>query len=67
MKIRLCREISLPDPIKVARYARDPAYGPRLLFFSGGSALRPLSRELINYTWNSIHIITAVDYSGTSC
>ena len=36
------------------------------MFFSGGSALRGLSRQLIRYTYNSIHIITSFDSGGSS-
>jgi hypothetical protein len=35
-----------------------PDLGPRILFFSGGSALRRLSEKLVDYTHNSIHLIT---------
>lgn len=66
MKIKVCREISLPDPVRVELYRRTPELGPRLLFFSGGSALRGVSRELIRYTHNSCHIMTAVDSGGSS-
>ncbi len=65
-RLRLCRESAIPDPRKAARYARAPELGPKILFFSGGSALRPLSRELIHYTHNSIHLITAFDSGGSS-
>ncbi|MDY6832801.1 MAG: GAK system CofD-like protein [Thermodesulfobacteriota bacterium] len=50
----------------MARYAHYPELGPRILFFSGGSALRQLSREIIQYTHNSIHIITTFDSGGSS-
>ena len=66
MKIKVCREIPLPDPVRVELYRRSPELGPRLLFFSGGSALRGVSRELIRYTHNSCHIMTAVDSGGSS-
>ncbi|MHB8811538.1 MAG: GAK system CofD-like protein [Desulfobulbaceae bacterium] len=66
MKIKVCREITLPDPLRVELYRRTPELGPRLLFFSGGSALRGVSRELIHYTHNSCHIMTAVDSGGSS-
>jgi CofD-related protein of GAK system len=45
---------------------RSPAGGPRLLFFSGGSALRPLCRILKLRTHNSIHLITPFDSGGSS-
>lgn len=66
MKITVQREINLPDPVRVELYRRTPELGPRLLFFSGGSALRGVSRELIRYTHNSCHIMTAVDSGGSS-
>lgn len=66
MKIKVCREITLPDPVRVELYRRTPELGPRLLFFSGGSAMRWVSRELIHYTHNSCHIMTAVDSGGSS-
>lgn len=53
------------DP-RVERYWRMPSQGPRILFFSGGSALRGVSRELKRYTWNSIHIVTPFDSGGSS-
>jgi CofD-related protein of GAK system len=43
-----------------------PALGPKLLFLSGGSALRPLSRQLKRFTHNSIHLITPFDSGGSS-
>lgn len=66
MKLRVTREVSIPDSVKLARYARAPELGPGALFFSGGSALRDLSRELVRYTYNSIHIITPFDSGGSS-
>ncbi|UIJ39266.1 GAK system CofD-like protein [Desulfobaculum bizertense] len=43
-----------------------PETGPRILFFSGGTALRELSQELIGHTHNSVHIITSFDSGGSS-
>lgn len=40
--------------------------GPRILFFSGGTALRPLCRVLKHYTHNSVHLITPFDSGGSS-
>jgi len=48
------------------RYWRTPAQGPRILFFSGGSALRGLTRCLKRSTWNTIHIVTPFDSGGSS-
>jgi CofD-related protein of GAK system len=66
MFIKVTREIRLPDPVKLARYRHCPELGPKLLFFSGGSALRDACAELIRYTHNSIHIITPFDSGGSS-
>ncbi len=66
MRLLIEKEIIVPDPVKLNRYARMPELGPKILFFSGGSALRLLSRELINYTHNSIHLITPFDSGGSS-
>jgi len=43
-----------------------PATGPRLLFFSGGTALNGISRRLKVYTHNSVHLITPFDSGGSS-
>lgn len=64
--IDLRRRVSLPDYVKVERYRRVPELGPKILFFSGGSALKDISRHLIKYTHNSIHLITAFDSGGSS-
>ncbi len=64
--LALTRRVQLPDPLRLERCLRAPEVGPRLLFFSGGSALYHLSRELIRYTHNSIHVITTFDSGGSS-
>ncbi len=66
MYIRLSRRVRIPDPVKSALYARSPDLGPRILFFSGGTALKDVSRELIHFTHNSIHVITPFDSGGSS-
>jgi len=43
-----------------------PALGPRLTFFTGGTALRGLSRELTRHTHNSVHLVTTFDSGGSS-
>ncbi len=43
-----------------------PDRGPRLLFFSGGTALTGLSKALKHYTHNSIHLVTPFDSGGSS-
>ena len=62
----ISRAARLPDPARVALYRRAPELGPKLLFFSGGSALRELSEVLVDYTHNSIHLITPFDSGGSS-
>ena len=65
-RVRITRTAQVPDPLRVARFGKAPEVGPRVLFFSGGSALAGLSRELIHYTHNSIHLITPFDSGGSS-
>ena len=43
-----------------------PALGPRVLFFTGGTALAAISRELAAYTYNSVHVVTPFDSGGSS-
>lgn len=43
-----------------------PELGPRLLFFSGGTALNSLASKLKEYTHNSIHLVTPFDSGGSS-
>jgi len=66
MQLELTRLFQIPDPIKMERFRRSPDLGPRVLFFSGGSALRKTCRELVRFTHNSIHIITTFDSGGSS-
>ena len=65
-RVSLTRAVDIPDPIRLARYARAPELGPRVLFFSGGTALRPTSRLLPKCTHNSMHLITPFDSGGSS-
>jgi CofD-related protein of GAK system len=60
------RAVRIPDPLRIGRYRRAPEFGPRLLFFSGGSALNKISRRLKTYTHNSIHLVTPFDSGGSS-
>ena len=64
--LRISRKAVLPDPVKLARHLKSPELGPRILFFSGGSALAGISRELKRYTHNSIHLVTPFDSGGSS-
>ena len=43
-----------------------PEAGPQPLFFSGGSALREMSRALVTRTHRSTHIVTPFDSGGSS-
>ena len=61
VKVTITRTIEIPDVLKIERYRRTPELGPKILFFSGGSALKTLSQRLIQYTHNSIHLITPFD------
>lgn len=64
--LNITRKADLPDTLRVARAKSMPNLGPRLLFFSGGSALNGISRALKQYTHNSIHLITPFDSGGSS-
>ena len=64
--VKITRTVTLPDPVRVSRYRKTPELGPRILFFSGGSALAPLSSTLKNFTHNSIHLVTPFDSGGSS-
>ncbi|MDN3557155.1 GAK system CofD-like protein [Halomonas maura] len=66
MDIRPPRTDPVPDPLRVRRYRQAPERGPRLLFFSGGSALEGLSRRLQRYSHNTIHLVTPFDSGGSS-
>ncbi len=65
-KVQITRSATLPDPLRISRYQKIPELGPRILFFSGGSALTDLSRELKKYTHNSIHFVSPFDSGGSS-
>jgi CofD-related protein of GAK system len=57
---------SLPNRQRIERDWPSAQEGPRVLFFSGGSALRETSGVLKGYTHNSIHLITPFDSGGSS-
>lgn len=65
-RITVTRDVTLPDKLRLQRYRRFPELGPKVLFFTGGSALKQFSHELIRYTHNSIHLITPFDSGGSS-
>lgn len=68
----VCRSLSVPrgfgggHALRLARYRKAPDLGPKVLFFSGGSALRTFSEVLAEYTHNSIHLVTPFDSGGSS-
>ncbi|MBE3638838.1 GAK system CofD-like protein [Mangrovicoccus algicola] len=64
--ITITREAQLPDPLRVSRALSMPHLGPRILFFSGGSALNGIARALKRYTHNSVHLVTPFDSGGSS-
>ena len=64
--VQVTKRVKLPDPVKLARYEKSPELGPKILFFSGGTALRELSAVLVRYTHNSIHVVTPFDSGGSS-
>ncbi|GAA4092665.1 GAK system CofD-like protein [Zhongshania borealis] len=64
--VKVTRSVDIPDLLRISRYYKMPELGPKLLFFSGGSALNGLCRELKNYTHNSIHLVTPFDSGGSS-
>ena len=66
MLLNIHKSVKIPDPARMALFRKSPELGPKILFFSGGSALKKLSQELIHYTHNSIHIITPFDSGGSS-
>lgn len=65
-KVQISRSAAIPDPLRISRYQKIPELGPRILFFSGGSALTDLSRELKKFTHNSIHFVSPFDSGGSS-
>ncbi|RLT95054.1 GAK system CofD-like protein [Ketobacter sp.] len=65
-KIRITRTVDIPDPLRISRYRKNPELGPKVLFFSGGSAINSLCRTLKDYTHNSIHLVTPFDSGGSS-
>jgi CofD-related protein of GAK system len=65
-KIRISRTVDIPDPLRITRYQKIPELGPRILFFSGGSAINSVCKTLKNYTHNSIHLVTPFDSGGSS-
>ncbi|WP_417273985.1 GAK system CofD-like protein [Celeribacter halophilus] len=65
-RINILRDVPIPDDLRVRRALSAPHLGPRILFFSGGSALNAISRRLKSYSYNSMHLITPFDSGGSS-
>jgi CofD-related protein of GAK system len=64
--LRITRAVQLPDRVRISRYLKAPELGPRILFFSGGTALTKTSRTIKRYTHNSLHLVTPFDSGGSS-
>lgn len=64
--ISMPRELAKGNNLRLARYRKAPELGPKILFFSGGTALRRFAEVLTNYTHNSIHLVTPFDSGGSS-
>lgn len=62
----LPRALNQANDLRLARYRKVPELGPRVLFFSGGSALKSFAEVLVGYTHNSIHLVTPFDSGGSS-
>ena len=65
-RARVVRTVDIPDPLRVSRCRKIPELGPRILFFSGGSAINGLCKTLKDYTHNSVHLVTPFDSGGSS-
>ncbi len=51
---------------RIVEYLKRPEDGPNLLFFSGGSAVHNLCQSLMNYTHNSVHLLSPFDSGGST-
>lgn len=65
-RMRIKKYVSIPDRKAMERLRKVPELGPNLLFFSGGTAIKRLSQEIINYSHNTTHVITPFDSGGSS-
>lgn len=54
------------DSSQLAGLSDAARMGPKLLFFSGGSALTGFCQQLKHYTHNSVHLVTPFDSGGSS-
>lgn len=64
--LELKYQMLVPSSQKAARFFANPERGPKLVLVSGGSGASGLSRALVRYTHNSVHIITIFDNGGSS-
>ena len=64
--MRIWRRMIMPDLVRAHRYQSLPEQGPKVLFFSGGSALNKISRVFKEYTHHSVHLVTPFDSGGSS-
>lgn len=55
-----------PDPERLRRCVDAPQDGPRIVFLTGGTALRHTCRHLKRLTHNSVHLMTPFDSGGSS-
>lgn len=60
------RSLEADSSARLERYSKHPELGPRLLFFSGGTALNAAAVYLKRFTHNSIHLVTPFDSGGSS-
>lgn len=63
---KIWRTLRIPDEVLMKRCQTTPSLGPKILFFSGGSAINKICRSLKRYTHNSIHLVTPFDSGGSS-
>jgi CofD-related protein of GAK system len=66
LTVTVTRQVPIPDRVKLSRYLKVPELGPRILFFSGGTALTDTSRVIKRFTHNSMHLVTPFDSGGSS-
>lgn len=62
----MIKSIDPPDLAVLSRPPLLPRMGPKMLFFSGGNALRRMSAELAAHTTNTVHLVTPFDSGGSS-
>ena len=61
----MARSTAIPR-LPISKRDVQAAPGPRILFFSGGTALRETSHVLARHTSHSIHLVTPFDSGGSS-